>query len=96
MNLPGGTRPRSGSASECSASTPTIAPRCEVDLRLVVQDELAPARARAAACSRGSVLGHPLRHLRVVEEITLAGLLGLLERRLGVAKEHLGVAPCCG
>ena len=62
----------------------------DVDLGLVVQRERAVLERAAQAVLHGERLGDARIHLRRVEEVAAARLLGLDERGLGVRAQRLG------
>ena len=84
-----------GAASARAPRRPRPAPSVGVDLRLVVQDELAARRcrraARAASASRSGVFGSLGR---VVEADARAVLLGVVHRDVGAAQDRVGVLAC--
>ena len=97
MKRSGGTRPRVGECQRRSASTPTIASALEVDLRLVVDCELAALEAEPELVLEPEQLAELAGHL-VVEELVAAapGLLGGVHRDVRVADQIVARAAAAG
>ena len=67
------------------------APRRDVDLRLIVQQELLLIERRPQLVLQTEPLGDIAVHLDLVVQVLLAGFLGLLERRLGALRQGVAV-----
>ena len=94
MNSSGGTSPCSGCCQRSSASTPTMLAAAQVDLRLVVQHELAVASSarRRRALERQALGRRRCVQRRGVELVVVAaGCLGVVHGDVGVLEQRLGV-----
>ena len=73
MNSPGSTSPRSGWFQRTSASTPVKRPVRKVELRLVVQHELAPLQRQAQLALEPPTRLRLLVHARLEEAEPVRG-----------------------
>ena len=91
MKSTGRNRRPDGWFQRISASTPTISPVREVDLRLVVQDELVALDALAELAEQGEAARRGLLLLGREQRVAGAGALGVVHREVGAAEQVVDV-----